>query len=94
MTATATYRNLWARDQIQATAVTTPQLWQCWTLNPLCHSGNTKNTSFLSILGPELPCGAMGYGSGIVTAVAQVAAVAQVQSLTWVLLYASGMAKK
>ena len=19
-----------------------PQLWQCWLLNPLCHSGNSK----------------------------------------------------
>ena len=33
-------------------------------------------------------------GSGVVTAAAQVAAVAQVQSLTWELLHAIGAARK
>ena len=36
----------------------------------------------------------MGYGSGIGTAVAQVAAVARVRSLAWELLHTVGAAKK
>lgn len=36
----------------------------------------------------------MGYGSGIGTAVAQVAAVARIRSLAWELLHTVGAAKK
>ena len=36
----------------------------------------------------------MGEGSGIATAVVQVTAAARIQSLSWELLYAKGMAKK
>ena len=42
----------------------------------------------------EFSCGAVGQGSGVVTAAAQVAAVAQVQSLAQQLPYAVSMAKK
>jgi len=36
----------------------------------------------------------VGQGSGVVTAVALVTAMARVQSLTWELLHAAGAAKK
>ena len=42
----------------------------------------------------EFPCKRAGYGSVIVTAVARVAAVAQVRSLAWELLHDARMAKK
>ena len=42
----------------------------------------------------ELPCGTVGSVFVIVTAVARIAAMAQIQSLAWELPYVSGMAKK
>ena len=42
----------------------------------------------------EFPGGLVVKGSGLVTAKAQVIAVAQVQSLAWKLPHAAGMAKK
>ena len=42
----------------------------------------------------EFPCGTMGEVSGIVTAAAQVVAVAWVQSLAGELPYVSGVAKR
>ena len=42
----------------------------------------------------EFSCGTVGSGSSVVTAAAQVTAVAQVQSLVWALLLMAGMGKK
>ena len=42
----------------------------------------------------EFPCGAAGKGSGVVTAAAWVAAVAQGRSLAQELLHGAGMARK
>lgn len=44
--------------------------------------------------GVEFPGGSVGYGSGIVTAVALAAAVVHIQSLAQEILHATGMAKK
>ena len=41
----------------------------------------------------EFSCGAVGQGSGIVTATAQAVAVAWVQSLAWELAHATSFAK-
>lgn len=43
--------------------------------------------------GVEFPGGSVGYGSGIVTAVALAAAVAHIQSLAQEFLHATGAAK-
>ena len=37
------YWSSWARDWIQPQLRLTPQLWQHQILNPLCHSGNSKD---------------------------------------------------
>ena len=42
----------------------------------------------------EFPCGTMGKGTSVVTAVALIAAMAQVQSLAWEFPHATGVAKK
>jgi len=42
----------------------------------------------------EFPCGSVGLGSSIVTAVVWITAVASVLSLAWKLLHTAGMAKK
>ena len=42
----------------------------------------------------RVPCGTVGWGSGVVTAAAWISAMAQVQSLAWELLHTMGIAKK
>ena len=49
---------------------------------------------FLKTFGMESPGGSAGSGSGIVSAVALVAAVVRVQSLAWEHSHAVGVAKK
>ena len=62
-------------------------------LKPLCLSYMTVwNRLILGIL--EFPGGSAGYGSGVVTAVAQVAGVVWVRSLAWEHSYAASTAKK
>lgn len=54
-----------------------------------------KSVSYVKIKRREFPGGSVGWGAGIVTAVAQVSAVVQVQSqLAWECLHALSWSKK
>ena len=46
LAASLVYGSSWARDGIQATAVTYAKLWQHWILTSLCHNGNSPVSSF------------------------------------------------